>query len=430
MIARRTPAWITKPITGLLVLWVAWAIILPGFQALVNARYQPIQPDAVLDWTAQYTIPGEQAQIPYLGHGFLNAQVSWDSQFYLSIASAGYDDPQIQAVQDADGKRVTLNYAFFPLYPYLMRITGAPLRLAGMNMLSAYTLAGVFISVLGTLAAMLARYDITRPDLGDAGGLRVAFYFLVFPTSFFFAQVYTEGLFVGLAFSTLALARRKHLMLAAVLAVFATWTRSVGIVLLIPLGLAWLEQAGFKWRLVLERGLPPPGAFRAIPGRMWLRGLVVVALLVIGHLLWRYFLGSGFETIHREFFGRRAFAIFESTRGWSGVILKVIGVEDAPPLTRLYFLIEMAFLTLAVLACVLTLRRYPDIALYSLAMLFLFGTSDQTISGSRIVLPAASIFILPGIYGRYPLFDRVWTLASVLMLGLMVTLFTFDMWVA
>jgi hypothetical protein len=430
LIGRRSPAWITKPIIDLFALWVAWAIALLGFQALANARYQPDRPDTVLDWTADYTSTGEQDEIPYLGHDFLNTQVAWDSQYYLSIASAGYDDPQVQAVQDTDGTRITLNYAFFPLYPYLMRITGAPLRLAGMHMLSAYTLAGVFISLLGTLVAMFALYDITRPALGETGGLRVAFYFLVFPTSFFFAQVYTEGLFVGLAFLALALVRRKHLMLAAVLAAFATWTRSVGVMLLVPLGLAWLEQAGFKWQRVLEGKLPSPGALRTIQGRMWLRGLAVVLLPVIGHLLWRYFFGSGFETVHSEFFGRRAFAIFESTRGWGGVILRVIGVEDAPPLTRLYFLIELALLALAVLSCMLTARRYPGIALYSLAVLFLFGTSDQTVSGSRIVLPAASIFILPGIYGRNPLFDRVWTLISILMLGLMVTLFTFDMWVA
>ena len=75
----------------------------------------------------------------------------------------------------------------------------------------------VIVSALGTLAAMLALYDLTHEALGEDGGMRAVFYLLIFPTSFFFVQVYTEGLFVGLALACLALLKRKHLVYAALL---------------------------------------------------------------------------------------------------------------------------------------------------------------------------------------------------------------------
>jgi hypothetical protein len=48
----------------------------------------------------------------------------------------------------------------------------------------------------------------------------------------------------------------------------------------------------------------------------------------------------------------------------------------------------------------------------------------------RYVLVIPSIFIVLSRWGKRPAFDRAWTLASVLMLGVLTMLYTFDMWVA
>ena len=80
-----------------------------------------------------------------------------------------------------------------------------PLRVLGLSQIATATLAGVIVSVLGTLLGMIALYDLVRDQLEDAGGIRAAFYLIAFPAGFFLAQVYTEGLFVGLAFGCLAL---------------------------------------------------------------------------------------------------------------------------------------------------------------------------------------------------------------------------------
>ncbi|HEY4723518.1 MAG TPA: hypothetical protein VII92_16805, partial [Anaerolineae bacterium] len=89
---------LAHPIRNLSLIWLAWAIILIGFQALATARYQPRRPDNVLSWTTSETRAGSQDDKPYLVDPFMNQQVSWDSEFYLSIATVGYDDPAVRAI--------------------------------------------------------------------------------------------------------------------------------------------------------------------------------------------------------------------------------------------------------------------------------------------------------------------------------------------
>jgi Gpi18-like mannosyltransferase len=64
-----------------------------------------------------------------------------------------------------------------------------------------------------------------------------------FPTSFFFNAVYTESLFLALSAGAVWAARvRKDLLLASILAGLATATRSVGVLLLIPLVAEWSDR--------------------------------------------------------------------------------------------------------------------------------------------------------------------------------------------
>jgi hypothetical protein len=40
------------------------------------------------------------------------------------------------------------------------------------------------------------------------------------------------------------------------------------------------------------------------------------------------------------------------------------------------------------------------------------------------------VFIALSRWGKNPVFDRAWTIASILLMGMLATLFTFDLWVA
>jgi hypothetical protein len=238
------------------------------------------------------TRPGQ----PYLNDPVMNNQVAYDSEFYISIAIAGYDDPVLRTAppdwrEDLAGhKPVSLNYAFFPFYPLVMRALSSPLSLLGFSAIGTASLAGVIVSLLGTLGAMLALHDLTRDELEESGGIRTAFYLIAFPTGFFLAMVHTEGLFVGLAFGALALLRRKQWIGAALLAACATWTRAVGIALVIPLAVAWIAEVRasgfslrpFPWKLLGKAAARERAARRLWrlaphPGRQFrLRGNVVL----------------------------------------------------------------------------------------------------------------------------------------------------------
>lgn len=240
----------SKPaVRAIILLWLAWAILIIGFQAVVDWRMDPQRPDNVLGWTASETTRTSQNDQPYLIEDFMNHQVSWDSEFYLSIATVGYDDPDVRVMTARRPRNpaertqaYSMNYAFMPVYPTAIRALAQPLRLFDLSAIARSTLAAVIVSLLGTLGAMLALYDLARDELGAEGGIRAAFYLLIFPSGFFLAQVYTEGLFVGLAFGSLALLHRKRWGWAALLAALATCTRAIGGLLIVPLALAWLED--------------------------------------------------------------------------------------------------------------------------------------------------------------------------------------------
>ncbi len=48
------------------LIWLAWALIVIGFQALATARFQPVFPDRAQEWTATYTLPGDLPDRPSL----------------------------------------------------------------------------------------------------------------------------------------------------------------------------------------------------------------------------------------------------------------------------------------------------------------------------------------------------------------------------
>ncbi len=411
---------ISKPVRQVIVLWLAWAVILIGFQKLVNTRFQPQRPDTALQWTRTETLPNSELDQPYLIDPVLNEQVSWDSEFYLSIATVGYDDPAVRTLPPgstgyAAGDPLSLNYAFFPLYPFVTRLVAFPLRLLGLTPVATSTVAGVIVSLLGALGAMLALYDIVRDQEGEAAGLRAAFYLIIFPTGFFLAQVYTEGLFVGLAFGSLALARRRQWVWAALLAALATWTRAVGAALVLPLVITWWFYAdGKDWAYGFD----------------WKRtGIFLLALSPIAaYLIWNAAFGAQFRTVEDEFFSRGALRLGRSLAQWLGALSAALGGRS--PQTAIYYAIEAVSMLLALVCIYATARDYPGLSLFGLAVLAISATSGVPQSMARYVVAIPSLYMALARWGRHPVFDRAWTVVSLLLMGMLATLFSFDMWVA
>ena len=423
------------PFRNLILIWLGWAIVVIGFQALATARLKPQWPDRAQEWTETNTATANYQQgHPYLLDAFMNNQVAWDSEYYLGIATGGYNNPWVTHLTPYGGqvpgdrltgpnKGISLSYAFFPLYAWVTWLVAWPLKLLALDPIATATLAAIVVSALGTLGAMLALYDLTRDALDEVGAMRAVFYLLIFPTAFFMVQVYTEGLFVGLAFGCLALLKRKRWLLAALLGAAATLTRAVGIALIIPMLLTWTRTGEWldldlEWRQIFFQGLP----WRQIG-----KALLVLAPL-IAFLAWKYsYLGLAFDFVESRYFGRGVLDFGRAFFNWSEAFRSMfLGVPERTA----YFLTEFIGLAIGLVTCFACLRYDREIAWFSLGVLLISWGSGPAQGIQRYILGAPAVFYMLARWGKNPVFDRVWTIFSLLLMGLEAMLFAFNFWVA
>lgn len=395
--------------------WLAWVIILISFQAWADARLNVKWPDEALEWTTRFTTEGYQEGEIYLLDPFMNQQVAWDSEYYLAIAVGGYDDPATDLVGPPE-KQVTKSYAFLPFYPLLIRLFMFPLSLFGLTSIATATLAGVIVSGLGTLGAMYALYDLTKDSLGEDGGMRAAFYLIIFPTGFFLLQVYTEGLFVGLVFGCLALLRRRQWTYAALLAMCATLTRVVGVALVLPMLIEWFRSG--PWNQIVTQKFTWRSAL----------GAILALTPLITFLIWKTSAyGQAFDYVEKTIYG----SVFMDLRGaitdWTQAIQSLF--MEVLQRGANYSVIISLF-GLAIVACVKCMKEYPAAAWLSIAIILISWGSGPASGMHRYILTAPAVFIALADWGKNPIFDRAWTIASILWMGLLAALFALDMWVA
>lgn len=403
-----------RTIRTIAVIWLAWVVILIGYMHFAPIRYAPARSDDSLQWTASETRRDSNEGKIYLLEPFLNSQVAWDSEYYLSLATfGGYDDPAIRLVTPRNGgdtPAYSTSYAFFPFYPTVMRVVRLPFTLFGMTEIGASVLAGVIVSVLGTLAALIALYDLVREELGDDGAIRAAFYLLIFPAGFFFAVVYTEGLFVALAFGSLAFMHRGRLIPAAILAGLAVFTRSVGGALLIPLLLMWAYQ-------MVKQPEKRGGLLLRLP---------LLFLPVAAYFIWRAAYGVPFDFVNANWFGNSLFNLEDSRNAWEQFLQRAAEVPEASA----YAAMSIGATVIAAISCFVTMRRYPLLAIFGLIVILIPMTSGWTATNSafRYALVVPTLPIMLARWGKHSSFDRSWTLFSVLLLAMNAFLFAFDFW--
>ena len=171
-----------------------------------------------------------------------------DAEWYVEIAKTGYGTATIMQGQ--------ANYNFFPLYPLLMRALG---RLVGDPFL-----AGVIISNAALALACVVLYRLVRLDEDDRLAVRSAKYLLLFPTSFVFSGVLSEGLYLLLLVSSVYAARRGWWLAAGILGGLLSLTRSAGVLVFFPIAYEYYLvvrcAGGARARNVLSLLLIPCGA--------------------------------------------------------------------------------------------------------------------------------------------------------------------------
>jgi hypothetical protein len=167
---------------------------------------------------------------------------SWDAGWYLNIARTWYPTETHAA------------YAFFPLWPLLLRASGpAPDWVMGGVLAAASSL----LCFTGVVAAVR--------DLVDRR--RTALVLACFPGSVWLALVYPDALAVGAAAWACALAHRGRPLVAAVAGATAAAARPAGLLVAIPLAAIAARRGGRAWLAAAA----PIASAAAVEAYFWYR---------------------------------------------------------------------------------------------------------------------------------------------------------------
>lgn len=163
---------------------------------------------------------------------FLNRLGNWDGGHYLGIAEFGYSEKY--------------QYAFFPLYPLLIK---------AVNILTQnYLVSSLLISIISSFLAIHLLFNLIHLDFDRKIAEGVVLVLLMFPTSFYFLTAYSEGLFLFLVLATFLNLRKNNLVLATAAAALASATRVFGVALVLALIIeVWTKQGINKsnWYVLL-----------------------------------------------------------------------------------------------------------------------------------------------------------------------------------
>jgi hypothetical protein len=149
----------------------------------------------------------------------------WDGAWYTQIALYGY--PTVS-------NPLSGNWAFFPLYPFLMRVFGTPFY-GLMSSTEAVLLSGFLISNVLFFVSLFLFYDLTKIIFGNNNFALISTVFFAFwPGALFYSTVYSESLFMTFAIGAFYLMEKGKSGKSAVLGFFAALTRTNGFLILIP----------------------------------------------------------------------------------------------------------------------------------------------------------------------------------------------------
>jgi len=169
----------------------------------------------------------------YSKHLWLDIWGVWDTGWYLDIATNGYSLP---GTNPEAGNQA--NYAFFPLYPLLIKILGV---IIGDN----YT-AGIILSNIFLIVACIFLYKLVCLKSDQDTALRSVKYLFLFPTAFIFSGVFTESLFLLLTLICFYYAKREQWLFVGIAGLFLSLTRVNGIFVILPLSYEYLKIKRFR----------------------------------------------------------------------------------------------------------------------------------------------------------------------------------------
>ncbi|MGD9252315.1 MAG: mannosyltransferase family protein [Holophagae bacterium] len=210
----------------------------------------------------------------------------WDSEWFLLIASDGYDVGDRLTAFGVPYER-SAAAGFLPLYPLLIWT---------LSWLVGPVVAGILISNLCLLASIVLLERLVRLEFGGDRGASVSLAacvaLLLFPSSLFLSAVYSESLFLLLSLAVFYASVTGRFAAAGVCGGLAALTRPFGVLLIIPIIMEWWR----RWRA--DRGEGDDATSVAVWSVGW-SALVPAGLAIFMLYCWRVF-GDPLALLHRQ----------------------------------------------------------------------------------------------------------------------------------
>ncbi|MFE9452098.1 hypothetical protein [Streptomyces sp. NPDC006739] len=299
------------------------------------------------------------------GHPLLKTLAhSWDSRWYLHIAAHGYG----HLIWITPKGAVQSDWAFFPLYPQLIRAltTVLPLTPGAAGLLISWAAAGV---------AAYGVYAIGHYLYGRGVATALVALWAVMPHAIELSLAYTESLFSALAIWALYCVLKGRWVWAGSLAALAGLSRPSGFAVAAAVGVAG------AYEVVRRRGRVPAG--------LWI-GVLLAPLGWLGYVLW-----VGQQT------GDLLGGYFKVQSAWDSRFDFGVGALHFLKALMLYggkFVYPMALVTVlagVLLFGLLCLDRAPLVLVVftGLLILLVVGGSGSFSSKPRFLLPAFPLLI-------------------------------------
>jgi len=337
----------------------------------------------------------------------------WDSGFYLSIADEGYQYENVPLP----------SVAFFPLYPMLIR--------AGVAVTGDALAAGILVSNLALLGAVILLYRLAGEEWGQETGDRSVWYLLIFPAAFFGSAIYTEALFLLLSIAALYLARKGHWWAAGLVGILAAMTRLVGVIVAPMLALEWLQKRRAGRKTGMDETTPDEGEKKP-PGWSDLLATLLAPIGTLAYMLYlQWLMGDplGFMRASQAW-ARHPRSPLETVgelfitplQGWGKAI-----ADGALPLDNwVDFSFVLFFILLGVV--LLVQKRWSEAGFVLLGVILPFS-SGLLMSQRRYMWVLFPAFILLARWGKNSWVDRAIFVFSLLALGLFTAMYANWYWV-
>ena len=160
-------------------------------------------------------------------NNYLDIFGHFDGGWYQKIALFGY--PVINHVPSG-------NWAFFPLYPFLMIIFGTFLYgTTNIALDSSVMLAGFILSNILFFVCVILFYKLSKLLINNKKIVLISVAFFCFwGSSFFYSAVYSESLFMALALSAFYLLEKRQTKTSTIAGFLAGFARSTGFIISMP----------------------------------------------------------------------------------------------------------------------------------------------------------------------------------------------------